>query len=124
MVRSYGSGGMILPRPARFLAFSHREGDNSTRASGEVGLHRNGSMTASSKICRGRMARDEGRNEPWSAPWLGPVRRRVRRWCAGGVGQSWVVAVSGGSDSVGLLRVLHTLAPELGLSLSVAHLDH
>jgi tRNA(Ile)-lysidine synthase len=35
-----------------------------------------------------------------------------------------VVAVSGGSDSVGLLRFLHALAPELGLTLSVAHLDH
>ena len=35
-----------------------------------------------------------------------------------------MVAVSGGGDSVGLLRVLHHLAPELGLRLSVAHLDH
>jgi tRNA(Ile)-lysidine synthase len=34
------------------------------------------------------------------------------------------VAVSGGSDSVGLLRALHALAPGLGLELSVAHLDH
>jgi tRNA(Ile)-lysidine synthase len=34
------------------------------------------------------------------------------------------MAVSGGSDSVGLLRVLHALGPELGLALSVAHLDH
>jgi tRNA(Ile)-lysidine synthase len=35
-----------------------------------------------------------------------------------------VVAVSGGGDSVGLLRVLHELAPGAGLRLSVAHLDH
>src|SRR5262249_15121716 len=70
------------------------------------------------------MAREESRNDPWSAPWLGPVRRGVRRWCAGGPGTRWVVAVSGGSDSVGLLRVLHALAPEFGLRLSVAHLDH
>jgi tRNA(Ile)-lysidine synthase len=32
--------------------------------------------------------------------------------------------VSGGSDSIGLLRVLHGLAPGLGLSLIVAHLNH
>src|SRR3954470_2296882 len=70
------------------------------------------------------MARDESREGPWSAPWLEPVRRRVRRWCAGGAGPAWVVAVSGGGDSVGLLRVLHELAPDLGLTLSVAHLDH
>jgi len=35
-----------------------------------------------------------------------------------------VVAVSGGGDSVGLLRVLHSSAAEFGLRLSVAHLDH
>jgi tRNA(Ile)-lysidine synthase len=35
-----------------------------------------------------------------------------------------VVAVSGGGDSVGLLRGLHSLAAEFDLRLSVAHLDH
>lgn len=35
-----------------------------------------------------------------------------------------VVAVSGGGDSVGLLRALVELGPEFGLRLSVAHLDH
>src|SRR5439155_24821968 len=35
-----------------------------------------------------------------------------------------VVAVSGGPDSVALLDLLHTLAPDLGLSLAVAHADH
>ena len=35
-----------------------------------------------------------------------------------------VVAVSGGGDSVGLLRALHSSAEEFGLRLSVAHLDH
>ena len=39
-------------------------------------------------------------------------------------GANWVVAVSGGGDSVCLLRVLHRLAPGLKLRLSVAHLDH
>src|SRR5438445_472949 len=35
-----------------------------------------------------------------------------------------LVAVSGGADSVALLDLLHTLTPELGLSLVVAHVDH
>ena len=35
-----------------------------------------------------------------------------------------VVAVSGGPDSLALLHILHTLAPELGIGLHVAHLDH
>jgi tRNA(Ile)-lysidine synthase len=35
-----------------------------------------------------------------------------------------LVAVSGGPDSVSLLHALHRLAPECGLSLHVAHLDH
>ena len=52
------------------------------------------------------------------------VERRVRRWLASGLGSSWIVAVSGGSDSVGLLRILLAVAPTLGLTLSVAHLNH
>ena len=35
-----------------------------------------------------------------------------------------VVAVSGGADSVALLDLLHGVAPELGLALVVAHVDH
>lgn len=35
-----------------------------------------------------------------------------------------LVAVSGGADSVALLRALQALAPERGLELVVAHLDH
>src|SRR5437660_11037035 len=35
-----------------------------------------------------------------------------------------LVAVSAGADSVALLHLLHTLTPELGLSLVVAHVDH
>jgi len=35
-----------------------------------------------------------------------------------------IVAVSGGTDSVALLDLLHDLAPELGLTLVVAHADH
>ena len=35
-----------------------------------------------------------------------------------------LVALSGGSDSVALLYLLHAIAPRLNLSLSAAHLDH
>src|SRR5262244_2159245 len=34
------------------------------------------------------------------------------------------VAVSGGADSVALLRILRELEPELGIVLSVVHLNH
>lgn len=57
-------------------------------------------------------------------PFLPLLERRVRRWLAAGVGPAWVVAVSGGSDSVGLLRALHAVAGKARLTLSVAHLDH
>jgi len=39
-------------------------------------------------------------------------------------GAGLLVAVSGGADSLCLLHALHTLAPNLGLRLQVAHLDH
>jgi tRNA(Ile)-lysidine synthase len=35
-----------------------------------------------------------------------------------------LVAVSGGADSVALLRALHSVAPEFGITLHVAHLHH
>jgi tRNA(Ile)-lysidine synthase len=55
---------------------------------------------------------------------LHKLERRLARWCDRGLGRTWVVAVSGGSDSVGLLRILHELSGRLDLTLSVAHLDH
>jgi tRNA(Ile)-lysidine synthase len=39
-------------------------------------------------------------------------------------GETVLVAVSGGADSVALLHLLLTLAPELSLSLHVLHVDH
>lgn len=52
--------------------------------------------------------------------WFPQVLAEFSRW----KGQGLVVAVSGGADSVGLLRLLDSLRGELGLTLSVAHLDH
>lgn len=56
--------------------------------------------------------------------WLEPVRRRIADWFSEGLGAHWLVAVSGGCDSVGLLLALHRLAPSLGPRLTVAHLNH
>jgi len=56
--------------------------------------------------------------------WIDRIERRLARWCEQGLGKAWVVAVSGGGDSVGLLRILHQLAGPVGMQLSVAHLDH
>ena len=61
---------------------------------------------------------------PVREPWIDRVERRLARWARQGLGNAWVIAVSGGGDSVGLLRVVHRLAGPLGLRLSVAHLDH
>ncbi|MEW4571001.1 tRNA lysidine(34) synthetase TilS [Tautonia sp. JC769] len=56
------------------------------------------------------------------------VRRRVRsflgRWRRRSGGSGIVVAVSGGGDSVALLRAAIEASEELGLRLSVAHLHH
>jgi tRNA(Ile)-lysidine synthase len=59
-------------------------------------------------------------SNPTTPRWLARVGRRLERFRGSGV----VVAVSGGGDSVGLLWALHALGVDLGLRLSVAHLDH
>jgi tRNA(Ile)-lysidine synthase len=76
------------------------------------------------KLCRRPMKDEQIPKRNATPAWLDRVRRRTRRWIDLGAGTTWVVAVSGGGDSVGLLRVLHHLAAELGLMLTVAHLDH
>lgn len=55
--------------------------------------------------------------------WIEDVEYRIRA-LSRELGTRWLVAVSGGSDSVGLLRILHRVAPSSGLILSVAHLNH
>ncbi len=50
--------------------------------------------------------------------------RRVLKAAALESPETWLVAISGGADSVFLLRALHTLAGHFGLALAAAHLDH
>ncbi|WP_165066318.1 tRNA lysidine(34) synthetase TilS [Paludisphaera rhizosphaerae] len=70
------------------------------------------------------MGSDPSHDHTGPPAWLEAVRRRIAGWLGEGLGPVWVVAVSGGGDSVGLLRTLHGLRNEFGLSLSVAHLNH
>jgi len=55
---------------------------------------------------------------------LQKVRHTIDTHGLFGTGESVLVAVSGGADSVCLLHVLLTLAPERDLHLGVAHLHH
>jgi tRNA(Ile)-lysidine synthase len=58
------------------------------------------------------------------ADLLPQVRRMIRRYDLLRDGMALVVGVSGGPDSLCLLHLLMRLAPEMGLRLHVAHLDH
>ncbi len=55
---------------------------------------------------------------------LEKVRSTIARYDMIAPGEALLIAVSGGVDSVTLLDLLHRLAPELGLRLFIAHLDH
>jgi len=59
-------------------------------------------------------------NERMSQPW----RDRVESALAPCRGEGLVVAVSGGGDSVALLRLAHAVRERLDLRISVAHLNH
>lgn len=52
------------------------------------------------------------------------VRATLTRHAMCAPGDHLLVALSGGADSMALLHLLHLLAPELALTLSVAHLNH
>ncbi|MCM8795588.1 MAG: tRNA lysidine(34) synthetase TilS, partial [Candidatus Omnitrophica bacterium] len=55
---------------------------------------------------------------------LEKVRKTIKRYQLIAKNNKILVAVSGGPDSVALLYLLKTLAPELKLKLHIAHLDH
>src|SRR3989475_1117248 len=57
-------------------------------------------------------------------PLLSRLRHHLSRTRLLGEPGTAVLAVSGGADSVALLDLLHALAPELGLKLVGAHVDH
>ena len=52
------------------------------------------------------------------------VRETIKKFEILSPGDRVVVGVSGGPDSVALLHILKELAPQLKVSLSIAHLNH
>lgn len=61
---------------------------------------------------------------PPSDPLAAQVVRTIQRHAMLAPGDSVLVGVSGGPDSMALAHLLHTLAARWGLRLGVAHLDH
>ncbi len=55
---------------------------------------------------------------------LAQLKKTVQKYKLLGPGDTVLVAVSGGPDSVCLLAALHALSGELGIALHIAHLDH
>jgi len=55
---------------------------------------------------------------------LDTVRKTVKRHHLAANGDLVLIAISGGSDSVFLLRALHALKNELGIGIRAAHLNH
>lgn len=60
------------------------------------------------------------------APFISAVASALRERCGVSAGDRLVVGVSGGADSVALLRALHVLAiqPHWALDLHIAHINH
>lgn len=54
----------------------------------------------------------------------GRVRESVRKHGLAAPGDRLLLAVSGGPDSVALARIMASLAPELGIGLALAHVNH
>jgi tRNA(Ile)-lysidine synthase len=52
------------------------------------------------------------------------VKEAIKKYRMLEPGDSVVVAVSGGPDSIALLKILETLSDEYGLTLITAHLNH
>lgn len=59
-----------------------------------------------------------------AVPVIQSVRETIHRYGPTATGQTILVGVSGGPDSLCLLHVLQRLAPELDFALHVAHLNH
>jgi tRNA(Ile)-lysidine synthase len=60
----------------------------------------------------------------WFLAMLEHVRQIIQKFQLIIAGQTLIVGVSGGTDSVALLHILYTLAPRLGFRLHAAILDH